>query len=289
MALIMTDKNIVKAARQINSVIVMHDQFRQAYDGIVKLIQLNRLSDVCYGGVVIAPSGCGKSSLIKLVQQKLAGENAISKGAICLNIAAGANTNIGQLISNLMRQLGYQTVVRASTISEQSALLAATLKERNVIAIFIDEAQHISRGKRTLSAAAITDWLKELRDSSGVVIMMMGTRDFIPLAASNDQLASRAPATFALSEFQNDENWEGLLVKISKDVTEFDLSPATTFAKKLHKATNGVPRTLKQILIASTYAGMTAGKAALDVESLKAGFTSVFGNTPQQENTFGRD
>jgi type II secretory pathway predicted ATPase ExeA len=289
MILKMNEKNIVKAARQINSIIVMHEQFKQAYDGIVKLIYLNRLSDVCYGGAVIAPSGCGKTSLIKLIQQKLAGDNTISKGAICLSIAAGANTNIGQLISNLMRQLGYQTVVRASTISEQSSLLAATLKERNVIAIFIDEAQHISRGKRTLSAAAITDWLKELRDASGAVIMLMGTREFIPLAESNDQLASRAPATFSLSEFQNDENWEGLLVKISNEVTAFDLSPATTFARKLHKATNGVPRTLKQILIASTYAGMSTGKTVLDVESLKTGYASVFGNTPQQENAFGLD
>ncbi|WP_044528852.1 ATP-binding protein [Herbaspirillum sp. B65] len=280
---------IIKAARQINAIIVMHHQFKQAYDGIIDLIHLNQLSDICYGGVVIAPSGCGKTSLIKLVQQKIAEDDAVPEGAVCLSIAAGANTNIGQLISNLMKQLGYQTIVRTSTISEQSSLLARTLRERSVIAVFIDESQHISRGKRTLSAAAITDWLKELRDASGVVIMMMGTREFVPLSASNDQLASRAPASFSLSEFQNDESWKGLLLKISQDVTEFDLKPITTFARKLHKATNGVPRTLKQLLIASTYAGMSSGKTAIDADSLKIGYASVFGNNPQQENIFGME
>lgn len=279
----------MEAAAQINSTIVMHKQFQQAYEGIMNLIYLNNLSDVPYGGVVVAPSGCGKTSLIKLVQQTTANHPLIPSGATCLHIAAAANTNIGQLISKLMKQLGYQTVVRASTISEQSELLAATLKERNVVAIFIDESQHISRGRRTLSAAAITDWIKELKDASGVVIVMMGTREFIPLDKSNDQLDSRAPATFSLSEFRYDENWSGLLTKIAEEVSFFDLSPVTGFAKKLHKATNGVPRTLKQLLIASVFAGIKAGKTILDVDCLRAGYFSVFGNNAPLENVFGQE
>lgn len=277
----------MEAAGQIDSTIVMHEQFQQAYEGIMNLIYLNSLSTVPYGGVVVAPSGCGKSSLIKLVQQTIANSPMMPNGSICLSIAAAANTNIGQLISKLMRLLGYQTVVRISTISDQTELLATTLKERNVIAIFIDESQHISRGKRTLSAAAITDWIKEIKDASGVVIVMMGTREFIPLDESNNQLDSRAPATFSLSEFQCDENWKGLLKKIAEEVTAFDLSPITIFAKKLHKTTNGVPRALKQLLIASVSAGIKAGKTTLDVDCLKAGYSSVFGNNPPQGNVFG--
>ncbi|MBW9335671.1 AAA family ATPase [Herbaspirillum sp. RU 5E] len=283
----MNNEKILDAARQINSTIVMHEKFEQVYKGIMNLIYLNSLSDTAYGGVVIAPSGCGKTSLIKLVQQNITSQESIQKGAMCLSVAAGANTNIGQLISQLMKQLGYQTIIRASTISEQSALLAATLKERRVIAIFIDESQHISRGRRTLSAASITDWLKELRDASGVVIVMMGTREFTPLGASNDQLASRSPATFSLSEFPYDKSWIGLLTKIAKEVSAFDLSPVTTFSKKIHKATNGVPRTLKQLLIASTSAGIQSGKTILDAESLRAGYSSVFGTIHQTENIFG--
>jgi len=285
----MNGKNITTAAGQINSTIVMHKQFQQAYEGILDLIYLNSLSDVCYGGVVIAPSGCGKTSLIKLVQQTLTNTPELPNDSMCLSISVGANANIGQLISKLMKQLGYQTVVRTSTISEQSALLATTLKERKVVAIFIDESQHISRGKRTLSAAAITDWIKELRDASGVVILMMGTREFIPLAESNDQLASRAPATFSLSEFQCDESWSGLLTKIAREVTAFDLSPIIKFSKKLHKVTNGVPRTLKQMLIASVSAGINAGKTILDADCLKIGYSSVFGNSHHQGNIFGQE
>lgn len=285
----MKKKIILKAAMEINSTIVMHDQFEAAYKGIMNLIYLNSLSDVPYGGVVVAPSGCGKTSLIRLVQQTVASDPAIPNGAMCLSIAAAANTNIGQLISKLMKLLGYQTVVRTSTISDQSELLAATLKERNVVAIFIDESQHISRGRRTLSAAAITDWVKELRDASGVVIVMMGTREFIALDESNDQLSSRAPATFSLAEFQFDENWQGLLVKIAAEVTAFDLSSITNFAKKLHRASNGIPRTLKQLLIASTRAGIEAGKTLLDEECLKAGYVSVFGNSSQKGNIFAAE
>jgi ABC-type iron transport system FetAB ATPase subunit len=283
----MTEKNIMEAAGQIDSTIVMHNQFKQAYEGIMNLIYLNSLSNVPYGGVVVAPSGCGKTSLIQLVQQTIAKNPLIPRGAMCLKIDAAANTNIGQLISKLMKLLGYQTVVRASTISDQTELLAALLKERKVIAIFIDESQHISRGQRTLSAAAITDWIKGLRDASGVVIVMMGTRDFISLDESNEQLDSRAPATFSLSEFQCDENWSGLLTKIAQEVTAFDLSPSTVFARKLHKVTDGVPRALKQLLIASTSSGMKIGKTALDMDCLSAGYSSVFGNNSRQGNVFG--
>lgn len=283
----MNPKSIAHIARQVNATLVMHQQFQEAYDGILELIHLNSLSDVSFGGVVIAPSGCGKSSLIKLVQQSLATDSRVPTGSMCLTVSAGANTSVGQLVSDLMKQLGYQTVVRTSTIADQSALLATTLKERKVVAVFIDESQHISRGRRTLSAAAITDWIKVLRDTAGIVIVMMGTREFIPLGDSNDQLASRAPATFTMSEFKHDASWSGLLLRIAQEVSSFDFMPVTTFTKQLHKMTNGVPRTLKQILIASAASGLKSKKTSLDQDCLKEGFHSVFGNSTDAENIFG--
>lgn len=283
----MPKKLIAAITAEINATIVMHPAFKKAFDGILKLIHLNSLSEVPFGGSVIAPPGCGKSSLIKCIKQHFPDSSLFQEGSSCLSVSAEANTNIGHLVSKLMKQLGYQTIVRASTLYEQSALLAEALKERKVIAVFIDESQHISRGKRTLSAAAITDWIKQLSDASGVVIIMLGTRDFIPLSQSNDQLSSRAPAAFSMSEFQCDEIWQGLLKQFAEAVKSFDLTPTyKKFSKKLHKATAGTPRTLKQLLIASSIAGLQAGKKVLDQESLKHGYDQVFGNNPQIGNMF---
>lgn len=282
-------KNPISAniAKEINSTIVMHPRFKRAHDGIIKIIETSRLSQTPFGATVIAPPGCGKTALIKSIQHSLPSHDFIQEGTASLAVAAEANASVGNLVSKLLRQIGYPTTIRASTIHEQSGLLASALRQRGIMAIFIDESQHIFRGKRTISAAGITDWIKQLSDEAGVVIIMLGTPDLKSLDETNDQLSSRAPAHFELRKFDLNNDWLGLLKQISSDVKSFDISSIyTQHYKNLHKITHGALRPLKQLLITSAVHAASLGKPSLDSESLSFGHAQVFGTDPRQPNLF---
>jgi hypothetical protein len=283
----MSKSTAAKVAREINNTIVMHPRFQKAYDGILRIIDTASLAEIPFGATVSAPSGCGKTSLMKSIQRGIPSSTLLHDGVSSLCVAAEANTSIGHLVSKLLRQLGYPTAIRASTLHEQSALVSSAIRERAVKAIFIDECQHIFRGKRTLSAAAITDWIKQLADEAGVVVVMFRTRELGPLEQANEQLSSRAPAHFELREFDLNEEWVGLLRQISNGVTAIDISSIHTDSYKLlHKATRGALRPLKQLLIAGSVHAALVGKRSLDRESLAAGYAQVFGADPHRPNVF---
>lgn len=283
----MQQEQVIRAAREIDNAIIMHPRFRLAYEGIHRIIEMASLVNVPVGATVTAPSGCGKTALIRTIQRSITSEGILTSGPKCLSLVAEANATVGHLVLQIMRQLGYPATIRTSTLHEQSELLASAIRERGIVAILLDESQHIGRGKRTLIAAAITDWIKQISDQSGVVFILLGTPDLRPLTETNDQLGSRAPAHFELKAFDLNEEWVGLLRHLSKEVTSFDISSAhTTFYRQLHRVTGGALRPLKQVLIASTLAAYKLGKLSLDKDCLAAGHEQVFGPHPHTPNIF---
>lgn len=283
----MKQEQATRAAREIDNAIIMHPRFRLAYEGIHRIIEMASLVNVPVGATVTAPSGCGKTALIRTIQRSVSSEGILTSGPKCLSLAAEANATVGHLVSQIMRQLGYPATIRASTLHEQSELLASAIRERGIVAILLDESQHIGRGRRTLMASAITDWIKQVSDQGGVVFIMLGTPDLRPLRETNDQLGSRAPAHFELKAFELNEEWVGLLKQFSMEVKSFDVSPAhTSFYRQLHHVTGGALRPLKQLLIASTLAAHRLGKASLDKDCLAAGHEQVFGPNPHIPNIF---
>jgi hypothetical protein len=276
-----------KVAREINSTIVMHPRFENAYQGILKIINTAILIDLPFGATVIAPSGCGKTALMTCIARAIPSSHLLQDDMRSVNVAAEANATVGHLVGKLLRKLGYPAAIRASTLYEQSSLISSALRERGVKVLFIDEFQHVCRGKRNLSATAITDWIKQLADDGGVVVILLGTRELRPLAEMNDQLSSRAPAHFELREFERNEEWVGLLKEISTNVKSFDLSTIhSEFYKPLHAVTRGTLRPLKQLLIASALVAIEAGKTILDKASLAIGHDLVFGSDPHTANPF---
>jgi hypothetical protein len=277
----------INIAKEINSTIVMHPRFKKAHDGIIRIIETAILVEIPFGATVIAPPGCGKTALIKSIQLSLPSHDFMQEGTASLSVAAEANASVGNLVSKLLRQIGYPTTIRTSTIHEQSSLLASAMRQRGVRAIFIDESQHIFRGKRTLSAAGITDWIKQLSDEAGVVIIMLGTPDLKSLDETNDQLSSRTPAHFELREFELNNDWLGLLKQLASNVKSFDISSIyTTHYKNLHKITRGALRPLKQLLITSAVHAASNSKPSLDLDSLSFGHMQVFGTDPRNPNLF---
>lgn len=284
----MTQDAVKRAIAEINSTIVMHPRFAHAYQGILNIIETANLTDMPFGATVTAPPGCGKTALVKTLSRAIPSSQLLGNDEIrSVSVAAEANASLGHFVSKLLKQLGYPAVIRASTLYDQTSIICDALRERNCIVLFLDEFQHVCRGNRTLSAAAILDWVKQLADAAGVVVVMLGTRELKPLNEMNDQLGSRAPAHFDLGEFQRNEEWVGLLRRFAADVKAIDLAPLQMeLYKPLHTATNGVLRPLKQLLVMSVKVALQAGKDQIDLVSLHDGYQMLYGTSARRSNPF---
>jgi hypothetical protein len=282
-----TQETIKRAIAEINSTIVMHPRFAQAYDGILNIIEMASLTDMPFGATVTAPPGCGKTALVKTLSRAIPSSQLLGDDMRSVSVAAEANASQGHFVSKLLKQLGYPAVIRASTLYDQTSIIGDALRERNCKVLFLDEFQHVCRGNRTLSAAGILDWVKQLADAASVVVVMLGTRELKPLNEMNDQLGSRAPAHFDLGEFQRNEEWVGLLRRFAADVKVIDLKPLhTELYKPLHTATNGVLRPLKQLLVMSVKCALQADKDQIDLVSLHDGYQMLFGSSARRPNPF---
>lgn len=104
-----------------------------------------------------------------------------------------------------------EVAIRGNRISDQSLNLIAALKERAIRVLFIQDFQHLYRGERDRSAAGITDWLKQLVEEAGVVIVLFGTPELGDLGQLNAQLHSGSPARYRLSRFDRNDEWIAFL------------------------------------------------------------------------------
>ncbi|TFW08110.1 AAA family ATPase [Oxalobacteraceae bacterium OM1] len=283
----MGQEEMRRAVAEISGTIVMHPLFEKAYNGVLKIVETSSMIDMPFGATVTAPPGCGKTALIRAISRAIPSTELLGDDIRSISIAAEANASQGHFVSKLLKALGYPSVIRASTLYDQTSIIIEALRDRCVKVLFLDEFQHVCRGNRTLSAAGILDWVKQLSDAAGIVVVMLGTRELKPLCEMNDQLGSRAPASFTLKEFERNSEWVGLLRRLSDGVTSIDLSPISTeFYKPLHASSNGVLRHLKQILVMSTIAAMESGKTKIDRASFTIGHARVYGDKPSSPNPF---
>lgn len=283
----MTTEKVRRATAEINSTIVMHPRFERAYHGILEIIETASYVDLPFGATVIGPPGCGKTALRKSISRAIPSSQLIGADMQSVHVSAEANATQGHFVSKLLKELGYPATVRASTLYNLSSLLASALRERGVKVVFIDEFQHVCRGKRDLSAAGITDWIKQLVDEGGVVVILLGTRELKPLVELNEQLGSRAPAYFELREFERNEEWIGFLRQLAESVKSFDLKPISEgLEKHLHAASQGRLRPLKQLLVAGAKTAIEAGKDVIDLPSLHDGYRKAFGADARVANPF---
>lgn len=276
----MTFDNI---AEEINTLTVMHTQFKKAYDGICKITDTSQRSRVPFGGAVTAPPGAGKSHLIQNIERRYRQNGSLlsPKNAV-LVISAAATSNSGSIIDRMLQQLGHPPGIR--TVRLQDARLSMLIKgiiDRKVLLIIIDEFQHICRGKRNASANEITDLLKEIIDKTKVPLIVFGTDELGDMNSLDMQFTSRLPARFHIPEFARNEDWVGFLLAFKSGFTKFDLSLITTIEAQLHKATSGSPRALKYLVVSAIRNAIDRKLEKVDLQSFRDAFEDVYGMASQ--------
>lgn len=234
----------------IEKLTVQTPQFVRAVELIAGLIKRSGILADPGGLRIIGAPGSGKTVIRNSIVA--AYPNHIGPGnqsvIPILSIEVMPAPTISQLASKMLQALGdgFDTSHNAS---ERTEVLKGFIRRKGVLAILIDEFQHIVEGDRNKSAHTIADWLKRLYDDTHVPFIFLGTPISSKLFEINGQLASRIPGEFELKTLEHNPEFlpvlnafnQHLPISIPKDDRKLLATP-------IRKASQGSMRVLKKLL-----------------------------------------
>lgn len=272
----------------INSITVLHTQFKAALDGLSELIEQSYRSGIPLGASVVAPSGSGKTHLIKTIERIFSKKtDLLDPSSAVIVISAPSSPTIGSIIDRILQQLGHPPGIRTTRLQDlRQNILMLALRDRGVRVLIIDEFQHIFRGNRTIVASEITDVLKEISDKTGIPILVFGTDELGDLSHIDAQFATRVPARFQIRPFSRGEEWLGFLKAFHEQCVMINLSCMSTLSRQLHAASSGSPRTLNFLVIAAVRIAIAESNEVVSKFHFFAAFSIVFGTSTQMKNPF---
>ncbi len=282
-----TQARIYMACRELSDCVVLHPRFKEALTGIQQLVTQADVSGLPFGATVVGDSGSGKTTLMAALQRFVPAQDLLGERPSALCLSAQSCPTIGDLLGKLIRQLGFPAAIRGNRISDQSLNLIAALKDRNIKALFIQDFQHLYRGARDKSAAGITDWLKQLVEDAGVVIVLFGTPELGDLSHLNPQLHSRSPARYRLTRFERNDEWIAFLQGMALRCKSIDWAPIhQRYERELHIVSDGLLRPLKQVLTAAATIFIRDELQELNSGVFAAAHQMVFGTDSSVPNPF---
>ncbi len=283
-----TEKNVHMACQEIEHCIILHPRFNEALEGLERIVNQTEFSRLPFGATVIGESGSGKSTLMKVLLRRIPTLDLLGEQAAAFSVSAQSCPTIGDLLIKMAQQLGFPVALRGNRISDMSLNLFAALRERRARVLFIQDFQHLYRGSRDKSAASITDWLKQLVEETGVVLVMFGTPELGDLGQLNRQLQTRAPARYRLGAFVRNEVWVEFLRGVAGRCKAIDWTPLhERFERELFIVTNGLPRALMQLLSLAAVSLVERREQMVDAAALSVAYQALYGADAEGVDPFG--
>lgn len=277
-------------ASSLAQIRINHTQFRDALEGIGRVIQLgNRLQEP-FGVSIVAPPGAGKSLVIECVQKNICDWNFLRPNSV-LVASLKESPTVAQIQNDLLANFNYAITPRSTrqTNAVLYNVLINAIKQHDIRLIALDEYQHVFLARKDDVHASVNDWLKRLMTQARVPVLLVGTETLRGIEKADPQLSTRIAAIFNLAEFRNDADWRALLVAFANAAKDIDLSALPEkYATSMHKATEGIFRMLKKLIIEAAMVAVDAGARAVEKDHLKDGFHRVVGPGSSKVNPFAK-
>jgi hypothetical protein len=272
----------------IHQIRVNHTLFKEALTGIGRTIQIGNHLREPTGMSVIAPAGAGKSLLIECVKKNVCNWKFLDPSGM-LVVSLKEMPTVAQIQEDLLTNFNYviPPKVNLRTNATFFNLLVAAIAQHCIWLIALDEFQHVFLAKKNGVHAAVIDWLKRLMTQTRVPILLCGTEALRKIESADPQLSTRIPAVFNLTAFSDDAEWKGLLNAFAKASKEIDLCPlADKYSTPLFDATEGIFRTLKNLIVEAAMIAIDEGHSAVDKQHLHDAFQRVVGPGSTKANPF---
>ena len=277
----------IQAGYRINQIRIHHPAFKEALDGVGRVIQLGNNLEHPVGTCVIAPSGAGKSFLIESVQRNVCNWPFLRPESVLVASLKEAPT-VAQIQEDLLADFNYAIPPRTGRKTNAALfnVLVASIEQHDIQLIAIDEYQHVFLSRKDEVRVAINDWIKRLMTKTSRPVLLSGTELLRGIEKADPQLTTRISSIFNLPEFQNDLDWRGVLNGFVTATSDVDLSELNTYAKPIFNATKGVMRTLKSLIIEAAMIAIDAETTKVEKDHLRLGFLRLFGPGSSRSNPF---
>lgn len=272
----------------IANVRIDHTHFHRALLGVGRIVQVgNRLREPM-GMTVVAPAGSGKSLLIDCVERNVCNWPFLRAGSVIV-ASLKESPNVGQIQTDLLSNFNYAIPPRTTrqTNAAMYNVLVSAIEQHGIKLIALDEFQHVFLSQKEEAHAAVIDWLKRLMSQTRVPVLLSGTEMLRGIEKADPQLWTRVTAIFEIPPFENDEHWRGVLAAFASATRRVDLSAlSTTHASSIFRATKGVFRLLKELVVEAAMIALDAKASAVDRQHLGLAFGRMFGDGTSLTNPF---
>jgi hypothetical protein len=197
------------------------------------------------------------------------------------------------MASHLLEALGDPMPLRG-TLDGMTQRLVKLIAACQVELIILDEFQHfIDREKNFKVLQTVSDWLKNLINSTRVPIVLVGMPESVKVLTENDQLARRFMAKERLSPFEwrNDakEEFIRFLEEVSKQLplAERPTIYSVDTAQRIFWATEGRTALVMKIIRSATRQALINNWKTITVKELAHAYTeALVGEDDELENPF---
>lgn len=271
----------------LSQVRIHHPAFKEALDGIGRVIQLGNSLQHPIGASIIAPSGAGKTLLLESVRRNVSNWPFLRPQSVLVASLKEAPT-VAQIQEDLLADFNYAIPPRTGrkTNAVLFNVLIDAIEQHDIQLIALDEFHHVFLSRKDDVRTAIIDWTKRLITKGNKPVLLSGIETLRAIEKADPQLATRIPSIFNLPDFQNDENWRGVLASFAGATRDVDLSVLKTNASAVFKATRGVMRTLKSLAMEVAMIAVDANEPVVRKEHLRLAFQRVFGPGSSRDNPF---
>ncbi|MFN4236058.1 MAG: TniB family NTP-binding protein [Vogesella sp.] len=273
---------------------ICHQRFRNAVFLIAELHHRRRTHGVGGGMLLIGPSGAGKSTVLKTYAAEYPRTFGAQRTQIpVLIVRVPSSPTVRSLAGAILETMGDRKSHRG-TAPEKTTRLVEFIKQCSVEVLLLDEFQHLFYTPSVTAFRDVTDWLKNLLESTGLVVIGCGLPAAELVIRSNEQLSRRFSQCIQMDPFSLEDEadfieYRGLLKAIAPCLpmeSEIPLHEAN-LARRIHTASFGLLDYTIKLLEGAVCAANLARLNTLSLDVLAAGFRErIWKDVPDILNPF---
>lgn len=243
----------------IQHVLIEYDQLDQVQDALELRILAGTGGESAKLTMLVAPSGCGKTTTVKQAQSRLETKPDIAKNSLLpiLYCSLPPKCSIKAMTTSLLAALHDPLADRQSTRDMNDLRIIGQLKAQHVRLLVLDEFQHlIGASVHSSLHKEATDWLKKVLDGAGVPVVCVGLPESLSVIATHDQIRRRTTRIIRMKPFAWDDGgpkskmFQAFLHVFERelDLPENSGLGQPAMAERIHIASGGLVGVVAQLL-----------------------------------------
>lgn len=291
------DAPLKERLAHLDNIYIKHPAVLSALSYIGRELEFRSADGKTSGLMIIAPSGAGKSALIKYLTRsypKVETEESRTCPVIAFTVpTVPSPKTMGAALLKGMDDVLWDVGTAGKKFDRISKLLAPA-KTRLIL---IDNFQDIPTRRKSRGILNVATWVRDLCDINfGGIVIAFGTTESLKVRDANEQVQRRLKAKLTLPVFAGDSEAElkvfaRLLKSIEKllPMAEDSAIYSGNMTKRMYCATKGNFDYLMTLLKNAICIAKTNGQELIDMVTLHDAFAHEHGDYAASENPFSPD